>query len=347
MIHRDIKPSNILLTLDDPPTLRLIDFGIARPFRIGTPIHRDPIQERRNVPETLHWVSLNAQLGYCVFCTTVALAIFATLHDLDTSRRDDVESLAYTLLFLLRGSLPWQRYNTHSGTLFGNMKEVREKKRRWPGQRLGEGMAKEFGDLLDYARALEFEEEPDYEDLRSSFQRLVGDQSDGTLDIYGHSLPSASSPLINSTTALPALPTRPAPVSRGQLIYVKLIPYLTIAGYTVQAMDSSHWEDTSLLGREWETKKRPAVVLDVEQMNGDKYWRVKVLPLRRDVNETTKGDNTVIRATPQTMEPGVGNQWLWEKVIVFAFPTAETFVCVPDQVRPSHTIFRLLRHSNP
>jgi hypothetical protein len=107
--------------------------------------------------------------------------------DLDTSRRDDVESLAYTLLFLLRGSLPWQRYNARSGTLFGCMKQVREKKRQWPGQRLGEGMAKEFGDLLDYARALEFDSEPDYKGLRSSFQRLAGSQVEEALDFCGHS----------------------------------------------------------------------------------------------------------------------------------------------------------------
>jgi serine/threonine protein kinase len=67
VIHRDIKPANILLTLDHPPTLRLIDFGIAKPIRIGIPTQRDPIQERRNVPGTLHWVSLNAQLGYGMF----------------------------------------------------------------------------------------------------------------------------------------------------------------------------------------------------------------------------------------------------------------------------------------
>ena len=55
------------------------------------------------------------------------------------------------------------------------MKQVREK---WLGQHLGEGFAKEYGDLLDYARALKFERRPDYEGLRSSFQRLADSQAE-------------------------------------------------------------------------------------------------------------------------------------------------------------------------
>jgi hypothetical protein len=236
------------------------------------------------------------------------------------------------------------------------LKQVREKKRQWPGQRLGEGLAKEFGDLLDYARALEFESKPDYEGLRSSFQRLADSQTEEAIDFCGHSsLSSGSSLLIyytvisasNVTLPLPAAhppaPPRPAPVSRGQLIYVKLLLNVTIEGYTAQALDSSHWEDSSLVGPEWETKKRPAVVLDVEQLDGDIYWRVKVLPLKRDVGGTFERDNSVIRVSPENMESGLGKRWLWEKIVVFAVPNAETFVCLPDQVSLSlliqHFIF--------
>ncbi|ETW77752.1 hypothetical protein HETIRDRAFT_241720, partial [Heterobasidion irregulare TC 32-1] len=155
LVHRDIKPSNVLLTLDQPPILRLVDFGIARPFRTGIPARREPTLERLNIAGTLDWASLNAHLGY------------------DSSPRDDLESLAYTLLFLLRGGLPWQRYNSRGCTRFGAMKQIREKKMKWPGPRLGEGKPRDFGDLLDYARALAFEDKPDYERLSRGFERLA------------------------------------------------------------------------------------------------------------------------------------------------------------------------------
>jgi len=106
------------------------------------------------------------------------------------------------------------------------MKQVREKKRQWPGQHLGEGLAKEFGDLLDYARALEFESRPDYEGLRSSFQRLADSHGEEAVDFCGRSFLSSGSSLLihytvsfasNVTLPPPAAPAppHPAPVSRG------------------------------------------------------------------------------------------------------------------------------------
>jgi hypothetical protein len=131
--------------------------------------------EMHQIPGTLHWVSLNAHFGYGPFdLLHSAFHRLTICMSIDTSRRDDLESLAYTLLFLLRGNLPWQLYRGQSGTRAGYIKHVGEKKRQWSGRRLGQGVAKEFGGLLDYARALEFDAKPDYEGLSAGFQRLAG-----------------------------------------------------------------------------------------------------------------------------------------------------------------------------
>jgi hypothetical protein len=84
-----------------------------------------------------------------------------------------VESLAYTLLFLLRGDLPWRRHSSGRGTIFGKIAQVREKKLAWLGSRLAFGFPIEFGQLLDYARSLGFEEQPDYDGWRSNFRRVA------------------------------------------------------------------------------------------------------------------------------------------------------------------------------
>jgi|ERR1700734_1729614 hypothetical protein len=89
----------------------------------------------------------------------------------DLNPRDDLESLAYTLIFLLKGSLPWQKHGEH-GTVLGQITQVREKKRTWTGSRLAEYCPPEFGQLVDYARGLTFTESIDYDRLRAQFSSI-------------------------------------------------------------------------------------------------------------------------------------------------------------------------------
>lgn len=80
------------------------------------------------------------------------------------SRADDLESLAYTVISILRGSLPWQRVE-HT-TIFLN-------KQLWSGNDLGFGYPQVFGDFVNYTRALEFESEPDYARWKRNFKNLL------------------------------------------------------------------------------------------------------------------------------------------------------------------------------
>jgi len=87
--------------------------------------------------------------------------------------RDDLESLAYTLLFLLRGHLPWILY-LRLEPLFRQMMGVRNTKVTYSGAEfIKEGVPPPFGYLLDYSRGLGFDQTPAYSDLRCHFSSVM------------------------------------------------------------------------------------------------------------------------------------------------------------------------------
>jgi len=83
---------------------------------------------------------------------------------IDLSARDDVESLAFVALFLLRGNLPWMpRPRLESHTRSDEI--VRIIKLTCSGTVLSTGLRSEFGELLTYSRTLNFNQLPDYKSL--------------------------------------------------------------------------------------------------------------------------------------------------------------------------------------
>lgn len=95
-VHGDIKPENFLLGPPDTnrsKRLYLVDLGLAMKYRDGRyGGHVKYDQRPDDFRGTVRYASVHAHLGRT------------------SSRRDDLESLAYTLIFLLKGRLPWQGY---------------------------------------------------------------------------------------------------------------------------------------------------------------------------------------------------------------------------------------------
>ncbi|PNT76959.1 hypothetical protein BRADI_1g56100v3 [Brachypodium distachyon] len=94
-VHGDVKPENFLLGLPGSPDekkLFLIDLGLASKWKDPAGLHVDYDQRPDIFRGTIRYASVHAHLGRT------------------GSRRDDLESLAYTLLFLIKGRLPWQGY---------------------------------------------------------------------------------------------------------------------------------------------------------------------------------------------------------------------------------------------
>lgn len=88
----------------------------------------------------------------------------------EQSRRDDMESLGYVMLYFCRGSLPWQ--GLKAATKKQKYDRIMEKKMTTPTEVLCRGFPNEFAIYLNYTRSLRFDDKPDYSYLRKVFRDL-------------------------------------------------------------------------------------------------------------------------------------------------------------------------------
>ena len=90
---------------------------------------------------------------------------------MEQSRRDDLESLGYVLIYLLRGELPWQ--NINGRTKEERNRKILEKKMVISTAKLCEDLPIEFEVFLDYAKNLKYTETPNYEFLKNLFSNIM------------------------------------------------------------------------------------------------------------------------------------------------------------------------------
>eukprot|EP00249_Psilotum_nudum_P017609 c26408_g1_i1 orf=580-1950(-) len=152
-IHRDIKPDNFLMGLGRRANrVYIIDFGLAKKYRDPTTHAHIVYRENKNLTGTARFASINTHLG------------------IEQSRRDDLESLGYLLLYFLRGRLPWQGLN--AATKKRKYENISDKKMSTPIEVLCRGYPSEFASYFQYCRSLRFADNPDYGYLRRLFRDL-------------------------------------------------------------------------------------------------------------------------------------------------------------------------------
>ncbi|XP_047333983.1 casein kinase 1-like protein 10 isoform X3 [Impatiens glandulifera] len=152
-LHRDIKPDNFLMGLGRRANqVYIIDYGLAKKYRDLQTHRHIPYRENKNLTGTARYASVNTHLG------------------IEQSRRDDLESLGYVLMYFLRGSLPWQ--GLKGGTKKQKYDKISEKKMQTAIEVLCKSHPSEFISYFHYCRSLRFEDKPDYSYLKRIFRDL-------------------------------------------------------------------------------------------------------------------------------------------------------------------------------
>ena len=153
IIHRDIKPDNFLIGDKDPNTIYLIDFGLSSKYRSSKTGKHKKFGFTGKLTGTTKYSSAN------------------TIRGVEQSRKDDLISVAYMIIFFMKGNLPWQDIDSEDEV--NKFTKIYLMKKNIKESELCAGLPVEIYKFLKYVQNLDFEEKPNYDYLRSLFIDLL------------------------------------------------------------------------------------------------------------------------------------------------------------------------------
>lgn len=158
VIHRDLKPDNFVvgLQVEESSQIFLIDFGLSKRYRDDESDHIEDGASSHMIG-TPRYASRNNHM-------------YRKL-----SRRDDLESFFYILVYFIRGQLPWQEYETmnFNDEHERNVKigELKNHKFKYDSRQFCANLPDCFILMYHYVCELDFNQEPDYKYLRNLFRK--------------------------------------------------------------------------------------------------------------------------------------------------------------------------------
>ena len=163
VLHRDIKPANFLVNYSLPhKSIKLVDFGLAKKY-VNVP-YRSGVARVGN----LRYMSKYIHNG------------------IESSRRDDIYSIGYVIIYMFVGHLPWKGV-IQNLTLDEKHKAVLAVKEKFTNRRLANkntcaecaerslpcSFVNTMIKFMDHADSLAFEDKPDYNRLKSYLQETL------------------------------------------------------------------------------------------------------------------------------------------------------------------------------
>ncbi|CAD8092181.1 unnamed protein product [Paramecium primaurelia] len=164
VVHRDLKPENILFGIEDESSkIYVVDFGISKIFRDAQG-NILPFRDNASFIGTTRYASIAAHKGY------------------ELSRKDDIESLIYVLLYFMKGQLPWQNMQNVSDE--ERTVKVGEMKMNIDPRELCKDVPIEFAKILEYLKQLQYNSEPNYCFVYHQFEKAAENQGIQLDNIY-------------------------------------------------------------------------------------------------------------------------------------------------------------------
>ena len=105
-----------------------VDFGLSKRYRHPKNLQHIPHRDGRSLTGTPRYASVNNHLG------------------IEQSRRDDLESIGYVLVYFLKGSLPWQGLKAKNAQK--KYRLILEKKQQISIAQLCQGCPSQFAEYL-------------------------------------------------------------------------------------------------------------------------------------------------------------------------------------------------------
>ncbi len=152
IVHRDIKPANFLMNRNSE--LYIIDFGLSKFYRDTVDRIHIPYGTKKKFTGTPRYSSKNNHNG------------------IEQSRRDDMESIGYMLIYLMKGRLPWQGLDDDKKTKYSL---ILNKKTIIDVSELCKDLPKQTVTYMNYVNNLQFEDCPNYDYLRGLFYSAIKD----------------------------------------------------------------------------------------------------------------------------------------------------------------------------
>jgi len=174
ILHRDIKLQNYLTGYNEPSAFYICDFGLSDYYLDPSDKSHIKLTKGHSRYGTVRYASLNNHKGY------------------EQSRRDDLESLGFVLIYAAKGQVPWQSIRDEDRRK--KWAKVYDMKRRIRLEDLCADLIPDipnddvektcFHKYFKAVRALKFESKPPYKELIGYFEKEYNRLNFGGSKLY-------------------------------------------------------------------------------------------------------------------------------------------------------------------